>query len=117
MNMDRREEIGEAIAKNISHTIAKKIAIGIALLFAFVFFIAFGGVLVLLLWNWLITDIFHLRRITLWEALGLLLLCRILFGGFGTGTRASSERRRGKEHGAWWKTQPAVKPSETTNNG
>lgn len=30
------------------------------------------------LWNWLIPSIFGLRQITLEEALGLLLLCKIL---------------------------------------
>ena len=114
--MDRRDEMGEAIAKEISHTIARKIAIGIALFFGFLFFIAFGGVVVLLLWNWLLPDIFHLRRITFWEALGLLALCRILFGGFGKGPRAHSERRRrGGEHKAWWRTEP--KTPEATNKG
>ena len=102
--MDRREEIGEAIAKEISHTIAKKIAIGIALFFGFLFFIAFGGVVVLLLWNWLMPDIFDLRRLTFWEALGLLALCRILFGGFGrSAARASGRTPRRQEHKAWWK--------------
>ena len=72
--MDRRDDIGEAIAREISQTIAKKIAIGFALFFGFLFFIAFGGVVVLLLWNWLIPDIFGLRRLMFWEALGLLAL-------------------------------------------
>jgi hypothetical protein len=34
------------------------------------------------LWNWLIPDIFGFKSITVWQALGLLLLSRILFGGF-----------------------------------
>ena len=37
------------------------------------------------LWNWLLPDIFGLRQITFWQALGLLALCRILFGSFGRG--------------------------------
>jgi hypothetical protein len=104
MTMDRRDDIGEAIAREISHTIAKKIAIGFALFFGFLFFIAFGGVVVLLLWNWLIPDIFGLRRLVFWEALGLLALCRILFGGFGRGGHAHPEGRRGGDRKAWWKS-------------
>jgi len=42
-----------------------------------------GGELVLLLWNWLLPSLFGWRQITFWQALGLLALCRILFGGFG----------------------------------
>ena len=43
---------------------------------------AIGGGLVLQLWNWLMPSIFGWPQITFWQALGLLALCRILFGGF-----------------------------------
>ncbi len=46
-------------------------------------FIAVGGGVVQLLWNWLLPSLFSLRQITFWQALGVLALCRILFGGFG----------------------------------
>jgi hypothetical protein len=45
-------------------------------------FIAIGAGLVFLLWNWLL-PLFGLRQITYWQALGILALSRILFGGFG----------------------------------
>jgi hypothetical protein len=35
------------------------------------------------LWNWLLPPIFGFRQIAFWQALGMLALCRILFGGFG----------------------------------
>ena len=44
---------------------------------------AIGGEVVLHLWNWLLPPLFGWRQITFWQALGLLALCRILFGGFG----------------------------------
>ena len=50
-----------------------------------VIFTAIGGELVMLLWNWLAPELFGLRIITFWQAIGLLALCRILFGGFGMG--------------------------------
>src|ERR1022692_5330626 len=46
-------------------------------------FIALGGEVVLQLWNWLLPPIFGWRQITFWQALGILALCRILFGEFG----------------------------------
>lgn len=46
-------------------------------------FIAIGGEVVMHLWNWLLPALFGWRQITFWQALGLLALCRILFGGFG----------------------------------
>ena len=54
-----------------------------------------GGELVMHLWNWLAPELFGFRTITFWQALGLLALCRILFGGFGLnggGNRDSSRR-------------------------
>jgi hypothetical protein len=46
-------------------------------------FIAVGGEVVTLLWNWLLPPLFGWRQIGFWQAVGLLALCRILFGGFG----------------------------------
>jgi len=48
--------------------------------FAFV-----GGEVVMHLWNWLLPPLFGWRVLTFWQALGLLALCRILFGGLGHG--------------------------------
>jgi hypothetical protein len=50
---------------------------------AMLLFIAIGGEVVRQLWNWLLPPIFGWRQITFWQALGMLVLCRILFGGFG----------------------------------
>jgi len=46
-------------------------------------FITVGGAIVMGLWNWLLPPLFGWPEITFWKALGLLALCRILFGGFG----------------------------------
>lgn len=46
-------------------------------------FIALGGEVVLLLWNWILPPLFGWHAITFWQALGILVLCRILFGRFG----------------------------------
>ncbi|MBK7967275.1 MAG: hypothetical protein IPK10_19690 [Bacteroidetes bacterium] len=54
-----------------------KIIVGIVLLVALV------GWLVQFLWNHLMTEIFNLPFISIWQAYGLLLLSKILFGGGG----------------------------------
>ena len=56
-----------------------------AAILAMFIFAWIGGEIVMLLWNWLAPALFGLRQVTFWEALGLLALCRILFGGFGFG--------------------------------
>ncbi|MGO9084430.1 MAG: hypothetical protein ACLQBK_04320 [Candidatus Sulfotelmatobacter sp.] len=58
-------------------------------------FIAIGGELVMHLWNWLLPPLFGWRLITFWQALAILILCRILFGRMGgRGFYRSNYRRR-----------------------
>lgn len=68
-------------------------------------FVALGGAVVMLLWNWLVPTLFGLHAVTFWQALGLLALCRILFGGFGrSGGHRSGMRRRWAER--WERMTP-----------
>ena len=60
-----------------------------------VLFIFIGGTIVMLLWNALLPPLFSLPAISFWQALGILLLCRILFGRLGMrGNQSSKSRRR-----------------------
>lgn len=45
---------------------------------------ALSGV-VMWLWNTILPDLIYVNLITYWKAMGLLVLCRILFGGFKFG--------------------------------
>jgi len=68
-------------------------------------FIAIGGELVMHLWNWLLPPLFGWPLITFWQAVGILALCRILFGGFGHhGSGRSKFRRRMAER--WERMTP-----------
>jgi hypothetical protein len=58
----------------------RHIAWGIA---AVLVFVLVFGFFVRLLWNWLMPEIFGLRAITYFQAIGLLLLFRLLFGRVG----------------------------------
>lgn len=42
------------------------------------------GAVVMLLWNAVLPDIVGVKEISYWRAVGLLVLCRILFGSFRT---------------------------------
>lgn len=53
-------------------------------LFALAFVAVFGAI-VMVLWNWLMPELFGLTAISFWQAAGLLTLCKILFGGLGSG--------------------------------
>jgi len=52
------------------------------------------GALVMVLWNWLMTDIFSLRPITYWESFGLVLLLRLLIGGFSESHSGEKSKHR-----------------------
>ncbi len=49
---------------------------------------------VMLLWNGVLTSVLHISAITFWQAAGILLLARLLFGGF---------KGRGWHRGGGWK--------------
>lgn len=51
-------------------------------------FVALFGCIVMVLWNWLMPDLFGLPTLSFWQAAGLLVLCKILFGGIGGGHHA-----------------------------
>jgi len=65
-------------------------------------FLAIGGAVVMWLWNWLTPPLFGFPVITFWQALGLLALTRILFGGFrmhGGGRRKWGRGKRAHFYG------------------
>ena len=61
----------------------KWIGRGFLIALVILIFIAAGGQAVLHLWNWLLPPLFGWRELTFWQAVGILALCRILFGSFG----------------------------------
>jgi hypothetical protein len=56
------------------------------------------GIIVMWLWNFIFPSALHAERITYWQAVGLLVLCRILFFGF--------RRPYGTRPGMWRGTGP-----------
>ena len=68
--------------------------IALAVLFAFLF-----GWAVMLLWNWLMPEIFGLKEITYWQGWGLVLLSHILLKGSFHGDGGHSKKKgRRKDH-------------------
>jgi len=63
------------------------------LLFALLFVTVFSFV-VMRLWNWLMPAVFGWHLISFWQALGLLVLSKILFGGFRGGPHRDWNWRR-----------------------
>ena len=71
----------------------------LGVLAAAVFALAFGW-FVMLLWNWLMPVVFGLGVITYWQAFGLVVLAKLIFGAVGGGKHMHGSRRDWK-HGEW----------------
>jgi hypothetical protein len=82
-------------------------------LFALVF-----GYLVMVLWNWIMPAVFGLTTVTYWQAFGLIILVKLIFGTIGrgknherrsrfdrfsrrNGTGEDDEGEQGKSHRDW----------------
>jgi hypothetical protein len=57
--------------------------VGLPLILFGILWVGIMGLVMVVLWNVLVPEIFGLRAIGFWQALGLLLLSRLLFGRFG----------------------------------
>lgn len=78
--------------------IAGWVILGLA--FAAVFALVFG-LLVKALWNWLMPALFGLGTITYWQAFGIVILAKLLFGGFGPHGRNHREPFHRKFQDRW----------------
>jgi hypothetical protein len=71
-----------------------------AAIFALIF-----GWFVMLLWNWLMPVIFHVGEIGFWQAFGIIILAKLIFGSVGPGGRHGHGPGRGwkggRHHGPW----------------
>lgn len=76
------------------------------IVFAPLFVVIFGFV-TMWLWNWLMPVLFGLHAISFWQAMGLVVLSKILFGGFHSrGGRRYSRHWRGRMRERWEKMTP-----------
>jgi hypothetical protein len=68
--------------------------------------VAIVGEVVMHLWNWLLPGLFGWRQIGFWQALGLLVLSRILVGGIGGHRHHDRSRLRRKLEERWEQLTP-----------
>ncbi len=65
--------------------------------------VAVFGWITMSLWNWLIPELFNGPVLTFWQAMGLLVLSKILFSGLGKG----GGHGKGHWKGSWSRMSPA----------
>ena len=84
-------------------SLPQKILVGTGMAILGIGLLALFGWVVMLLWNWLMPDIFGLKRVSYWQAWGLLALCTILFKGMGSsGGSGKSDRKRKRLQRRHW---------------
>ncbi len=92
--MEHRQNIENHVKNTVTNYVSKGVKI--------VFFILFGiaiaflvGYLVMRLWNWLMPELFGLTTLNYWQAVGLLILAKIIFGfGGGSGPGKKTHARK-----------------------
>ena len=86
---------------------------GLFFLFMGALFVLAMGFVVMWLWNAILPEITNVSRISFWQALGLFILARILFGGFRWGNRGHrhdwKQRRRAFWQRKWERMDPEKK--------
>src|ERR1700678_4714837 len=93
---EKHEGSEHEVSKMKSYRIVKVVKV---MLFA-VLFVGVFGFVVMSLWNWLMPIIFGLHPVNFWQAVGLLILSKILFGGFHGGHGGGSPWRQ-RVMGGW----------------
>ena len=84
----------------IRNRVSRVVRFGMFAIMFFTLFVPLFGYVVMRLWNWLMPALFGWHLITFWQALGILILSKILFGGFHGrhgGSRDWNWRHRMKE--------------------
>jgi len=76
----------------------KKVPVVIAIATAGLF--VFSGA-VMLLWNNVVPAVFHIGTVTLWQAMGILVLSKLLFGGFRGRRGMGGFHARKRMFGKW----------------
>jgi hypothetical protein len=70
-------------------------------LLAAAFLLLLAGVIVMQLWNWILPDLLGVNALSIWHAIGLLVLCRLLFGSWSRFGPPGFSRNRGFWRDKW----------------
>lgn len=69
------------ITVRLSDDTAPVVVLALGVVAVFVFFCLLVALPTYFLWNWLMPALFGLKKVTLWQAAGLVVLCWLLFYG------------------------------------
>lgn len=69
-----KSKFEKVVKKVLKYILIAILAVVFLLLFSYGF---------MYLWNWLMPDVFGINKVTYWQAVGILVMAKIIFGGFG----------------------------------
>ncbi|MEC3964144.1 hypothetical protein [Flagellimonas halotolerans] len=103
--MEHKKEFEKAVEKKVKSTVKKVVKIAAMVILGVLIFLLANYVL-MRLWNWLMPDLFGVGTVTYWQALGIFVLAKLLFGfgGGGKGKGGSSHKKKIKSSnkcGSW----------------
>ena len=87
--------------KHTSYRKVPKVVKGLFFLAMIALFAFVVGHLIMFLWNEILVETTGVKALNYWQALGLFLLSRILFGGFRFGSRSKWKEKRAKWKSKW----------------
>ncbi|KAB5490972.1 MULTISPECIES: hypothetical protein [Flagellimonas] len=93
--MERKNDFEKRVEKKVAHKV-KKIVKVIAMVLFGAAMLLLANYLLMRLWNWLMPDLFGLSTITYWQALGIFVLAKLLFGFGGGGKKGGGPRHKSK---------------------
>ena len=92
--MEYKNELEQKMERKVTNYVTKGVKIFFFAVFMIGIFFLVGYVL-MQLWNWLMPDVFGLPVITYWQAFGILILAKIIFG-FGGGNGPGKHKKMHK---------------------
>jgi len=98
MSDQEKERCGDSDSWWEDRSLPVKILMGIGFGILGIGLAALIGWVTMLLWNWLMPEIFGLTSINYWQSWGLLILSFILFKSWGSGDSGGRSDRKRKRH-------------------
>lgn len=93
--MDFKKDMEKQMEDKAKHYVTKAFKVFAIIVFCTVLFLLANYVL-MRLWNWLMPELFNLPMITYWQALGILIMAKIIFG-FGGGKGGGDKKKHHKK--------------------
>jgi len=95
--MTHKEALEKRMEHRVKHYVTKTVKVLAIIVFASVLF-ALAVYVLMRLWNWLMPDLFGLATLNYWQALGIMVLAKLIFGFGGGSSNKGRHKTKTKGH-------------------